>query len=228
MKILVVDDDFATRKLIEIIFTPKYKVFCAETCAEGLEIAVEYQPDLMILDLEFPDVENGFEKCREMKKDERVKNIPIIIIAEKGLTDKEELKGLKLGAEDYIKKPFDNNVLKERIEKVFERKKELNKAYKGITIGNIYLQNDPPIMYVEKKKIQLTLKEHSFLYILLRELGRVIKYKQFYKDIWGYNNDSLKKPLTRIAERVRNKLGSHHKDIIKTIKNEGYMLDKIK
>lgn len=227
-KILVVDDELGIRNLIENILTPKYKVYLASTCPKGFVIAVEKQPDLIILDLTFPEGQNGYKYCKKMKKDIRIKHIPIIMLTGQLIEGKDELKGLKLGAEDYITKPFDNDVLIERIKKALESKKDLKEAHEGITVGNIYLQHDPPILYIEKKRIGLTSKEHGFLYILLSNHDKVVKYEKFYKKIWDHNDDSLKKPLTRITERVRNKLSPNHKDMIKTIKNTGYVFDKEK
>ncbi len=104
VKILVIDDDKSIHQGFEVLFEDYgAKLFSALTGKEGIELAKQLKPDLVILDISLPDIK-GWEVCRLLKSDTETKDIPIIMLTGVNLTPEEEVRGLELGAEDYIQK----------------------------------------------------------------------------------------------------------------------------
>ena len=223
-RIAVIDDDKNIIKLLKYELEKEgYKVYPYSSGKEILEESKHRNFDLILLDLMLPDIK-GWDVYKEMNKNEDTKNIPVIILTGKGLTGEEEVEGLKLGAEDYITKPFKNNVLKERVEKVLERKKQKEKSSNTISIGNTSLHYEPMEIAIGKRKEILAPEECKVLRILMKHQGRLVEYNSFYKKIWGYN--ARRKALSRVIEKLRKKLGDECKYIIKTKKNTGYYFER--
>ena len=127
--LLVVEDNPDVRALIKSHFTPKFKVLEANDGREGWEIALNAIPDVIISDVLMPDVD-GYEFCRKIKKDERTSHIPVLLLT--ALHSKEhEMKGLSCGADDYITKPFDLNILQTKIDNMLSVRNSLKEKYSG-------------------------------------------------------------------------------------------------
>jgi len=120
--VLLVEDEKSIVTLIKYNLEKEgFKVFCAETGEDALKIIKEKIPDLVILDWMLPDL-SGVEVCRQIKKDKKLKNIPILILTAKGEPD-DKIKGLEVGADDYVTKPFNNKELLLRIKSLIKRSK---------------------------------------------------------------------------------------------------------
>jgi DNA-binding response OmpR family regulator len=118
--ILVIDDDADIRKLVEKILTVQgYKVSQAEDGESGLGLAIVKKPDLIILDLNLPKM-NGFEVCRRLKADEATKKIPVIMLTAAYAEWEDAKKGFKLGADEYVIKPFAADLLLHNIERLLK------------------------------------------------------------------------------------------------------------
>ena len=126
-RILVVEDHAELRNFIRQDFTPEYRVLVAEDGKQGLDLAVAEIPDLVLSDVMMP-VMDGFELCRRVKEDERTSHIPVILLTAK--SDAEDRhKGLRLGADDYVAKPFDGEDLRLRINNLIDQRRNLADVY---------------------------------------------------------------------------------------------------
>jgi DNA-binding response OmpR family regulator len=147
-----------------------------------------------------------------------------IILTGSGLSNEEEAKGLKLGAADYIEKPFDIKVLKERIKNVLQGTKNKLHGLKVIAVGDISLINFPLMLKNGNQEIPLTTEEYYFMYLLLKNHGELVEYQYICKEIWQDKDDGrCKKALFCVVDRLRVKLGEKNRNIIKTIKNKGFI-----
>lgn len=123
-KILIVDDEPTVLELLKDCFEDSYQTFAAFSIKEAREQLKKTRPDLVILDRGLPDGD-GLELCAEIRKDPQYQSLPILMLTGKGETGDKVL-GLKLGADDYLAKPFDLAELKARVEALFRRTDELN------------------------------------------------------------------------------------------------------
>lgn len=146
---LIVEDNPDVRSLIRSHFSSKYQIFEANDGKEGWELALNTIPDVIISDVLMPDVD-GYEFCKRVKKDERTSHIPVLLLT--ALHSKEhEMKGLSSGADDYITKPFDLNILQTKIDNMLSIRNSLKEKYSG----EITLQ---------PRNILITSPEEKFLY----------------------------------------------------------------
>lgn len=125
--LLIVDDNADIRTYVSSLFKNTYRVLKANDGKEGIDMAIENVPDIIISDIMMP-IENGIDLCNTLKVDERTSHIPIILLTAKA-GEENEIEGIKTGADDYITKPFNEELLKIRVEKLIESRKKLQLRY---------------------------------------------------------------------------------------------------
>ena len=125
--LLIVDDNYDIRTYVSSIFKNNYTILKAKNGQEGIDLAIEHIPDIIVSDVMMP-VKNGIELCNTLKNDERTSHIPIVLLTAKA-GEENELEGIKTGADDYITKPFHEELLKERIKKRIEIRNKLQLRY---------------------------------------------------------------------------------------------------
>lgn len=213
MRILLVEDD---EKIVEalkyFLENNNYKVITTSKIKEAKELISE-NIDLMILDVYLPDG-NGFS-FYELHGS----NIPTIFLTAK---DEEEsiVKGLELGAEDYLTKPFSSKELLVRINKIINRNKKTNK----ITVKDITFDFDKMEAYKGDKNIKLSALEIKILALLFSKTNKVVTRGEIIDNIWSWTgNDVNDNTVTVYLKRLREKIDSN---IIMTIKGIGYRIDK--
>ncbi len=216
MNILLVEDNESIADGLKFNFEKNgYKLdYCLKIKA-AKEYLKNHKPNLIILDLTLPDG-NGFELYESVIKE---KNIPTIFLTAK---DDEEtiVKGLEIGAEDYITKPFSTKELLTRVNKIIMRTKKES----VITVKNIKMDMDKMIAYKDDVKIEISSLELKILYLLFLNINKVVRRGTILELIWeATGNDVDDHTLTVYLKRIREKLGS---DIITTIKGIGYRIDK--
>ncbi|MFL9484279.1 two-component regulator propeller domain-containing protein [Chitinophagaceae bacterium LWZ2-11] len=134
--LLVIDDDNELRNYLKNVFSEHYKVYDASSAEEGIKIAHKQLPDLIISDIMMKG-ESGIELCKVLKGDETVSHIPIILLTGTS-SDELQLEGMQSGADDYIKKPFDKNILEARVQSILKRRNVLQSYfYNEITLGKM-------------------------------------------------------------------------------------------
>ena len=215
MQILLVEDNKSiTKALTYNLEQNKYKVLSAETVAEAKELLKTEKIDLIILDITLPDG-NGFDLYKEIKKVE----ISTIFLTARD-DENDIVKGLELGAEDYVTKPFSSRELLARINKILLRNKKKN----IVKIQDITCDLDKMCVYRGEKKLIFSSLELKILMLLFTNLNKVITREYIIEKIWDWTgNDVYDNTVTVYMKRIRQKLGS---PIITTVKGVGYRIDE--
>lgn len=210
MKILLIEDNLTITKGLEYALSQKeFKVISASTLEKAEEIIEDNTIDLIILDVTLPDG-NGFDFYKN-----KIKDIKTIFLTAKDSTD-DIVKGLELGANDYITKPFEARELIARINRILIPKKE-------ITIDNITYNFDKMEVRKNNEIINLSSLEIKILNLLFMNINKVVTRNYLIESIWQWTgNDVYDNTITVYMKRIREKLDS---DIIKTIKGIGYRID---
>ena len=215
MKILLVEDnEILAKGLIYSLEQKKYQVIHTLNVENTLKILKTEKIDLAILDVLLPDG-NGFDLYRNNIKE---KNISSIFLTAK---DEEDniVKGLELGAEDYITKPFSIKELMARINRIILR----NKKNTIIQVQNIKFDMDKMVVYRDNENVELTNLELKILNLLFLNLNKVVKRSEIIDKIWEWTgNDVNDNTVTVYLKRIREKIKT---DIIITIKGIGYRID---
>lgn len=222
-KILVVDDDIEICKLIEIFLEKeKFKVVKAYDGEEAIKVFKKEMPKLVILDIMLPKMD-GYDVCREIKK---ISNIPIIMLTAKGETFDKVL-GLRLGADDYIVKPFDPEELIARIRAVLRRVYPINLNNQDeIIFPDLAINMDDFSIKVIDDVIQLPKKEMELLYFLASHPNKLFTREQLIEQIWGYDFYGDTRTVDVHIKRLREKLKNiQDKYEIKTVWGVGYKFE---
>ena len=172
----------------------------------------EKLPDLAILDIMLPD-ENGYEIVKKLRKNPATKKLPVIMVTAK-TSEIDMVKGLDIGADDYIKKPFSIIEFITRIKAVLRRTVE-QPDDKYMTIGEIFLDN---------KGIELTYKEYELLKLLMRNAGIVLSREMIMERVWDTEFEGESRTVDMHIKTLRKKLGDSSKHI-KTVRNVGYVME---
>ncbi len=216
MKILLIEDNLNIADGLKFSFEKSnYKLEYTLTIKAAKEYLKEKKPDLIILDVTLPDG-SGFELYKSIIKD---KNIPTIFLTAKD-DENDIVKGLEIGAEDYITKPFSTKELLARVNKVILR----NKKSPMVQVKNIKMDLDKMVVYKDENKIELSSLELKILNLLFLNINKVVRRNTILDLIWeSTGNDVDDHTATVYLKRIREKLGE---DIITTIKGIGYRIDK--
>lgn len=215
MKILLVEDNETIAKALKYALEQeKYKVIRAENIKETLQCLNE-EIDLIILDVSLPDGD-GFDLYEKTIKK---LNIPTIFLTAKD-EENDIIKGLELGAEDYITKPFSAKELIVRMKKILLRQKK-NTILK---VKDISFDIDKMVVYKNEEKLELTSLELKILHMLFLNMNKVVTRNDIIEKIWEWTgNDVNDNTVTVYLKRIREKLQT---DIIITIKGIGYRIDE--
>lgn len=202
-KILVVEDDQDIQAvLIDQLKLDGYRSMGVSTGQEALEAFSVFDPDLIILDLSLPDID-GLIICRHLR---RQSNIPVIILsARESLADK--VRGLDLGADDYMTKPFEFLELAARIKACIRRREQTRQAEKVIEAGDIIIFQEQRIVTVRGEYIGLTRKEFELLQVLVENRNKVLKREFICSRLWKNNEVyTWSRALDVHVRRLRQKI----------------------
>ena len=222
--ILLVEDEKSIVTLIKYNLEKEgFKVFCSETGEDALKIIKEKTPDLVILDWMLPDT-SGIDVCRQIKIDKKFKNIPVLILTAKGEPD-DKIKGLEVGADDYVTKPFNNKELLLRIKSLIKRSKpsllEDLAIFKDLKIDRMTRK-----VFREDKEIKLGPTEYKLLDFLIKSPQRVYSREQLLNNVWGENINVETRTVDVHIRRLRKAINIDKKsDLIRTVRSSGYSLD---
>jgi two-component system KDP operon response regulator KdpE len=225
-RILLVDDEerivnFLSAKLK----ASGYEVLTASNGIEGLEQAQAQEPDLIVLDLLMPKMD-GLEMLKELRS---FSAVPVIILTAK-VADTDRIKGLQLGADDYLPKPFNPDELVARIEAIRRRLEpgERRKLPEVVNLGQVTIDFKKHHVLVSGEPKYLTRIEWLLLSQLIHNAGRLMLYEDLLTRVWGpeYRNDV--QILRTSISRLRNKLESNPNNpkLIRTIPKTGYIVDQ--
>lgn len=215
MRVLLVEDNEAlARGLVYALKGEGYEVLHAASAWEARQLAKEGMPELVVLDIALPDGNGFFFYERELKG----KAVPTVFLTARDDED-DIVKGLELGAEDYVTKPFSTKELLVRIRKILLRQKKNT----IIQVKDIRFDIDKMIVYRGEEEIGLTRLELKILELLFMNLNKVVTRNEIIDKIWEWTgNDINDNTVTVYLKRIREKIKS---DIIVTIKGIGYRID---
>ncbi len=224
-RILLVDDE---ERIVNFLKTKLkgtgYEVFTASNGKEALEQVQAQEPDLIVLDMMMP-VMDGFETLQELRT---FSSVPVIILSARG-SDMDKIKGLNMGADDYLPKPFNPNELVARVEAVrrrlpSQRQKDLEVFISGDVVIDFHKRS---VMHGGKEK-QLTRIEWLLLSELAHNAGRLLLYEELLTRVWGteYRNDVqlLRTWISRL--RYKLKEDPDKPQLIRTVPKGGYIIDQ--
>ncbi len=181
-------------------------------------------PDLIVLDLMLPDAD-GFDVCKDLKKNERFMSIPIIMLTAKG-DETDRILGLEFGADDYVVKPFSPRELVARVKAVLRRGKVKEEAKKIIEIGKIlHIDLQKYEVYLNNKKLNLTSTEFKIIKLLATRKSWVYSRNQILDHLWGNDKIVVDRTVDVHIRNLRTKLGPAGK-FIKNIRSVGYKIEE--
>lgn len=214
-KILIVDDEEKIRELIRMnLELAGYKCDEAEDGEMALEKLNKFGPDLALLDIMLPK-KNGYEISQSFIK----QNVPIIFLTAKdSVTDK--VKGLKLGADDYIVKPFESMELLARIEVVLRRTGKFSDIFEYRNIKVDFAKRE---VFKNNEKIEMTAQEFELLKVLIHNKNLALSREKLLESAWGYDYYGDTRTVDMHIQRLRKKLSWD--DIIVTVYKYGYRLE---
>jgi len=186
--------------------------------AEGLEMVRQERPDAVVLDIMLPRL-NGFEVAKKLKSDPTTESIPVLILSAKGESES-RIKGLELGAEDYLPKPFSPRELVLRIKALLRRSSSVSVAEKTMA-GPFVLDRGALKVTLEGKRLDLTSTEFKLLSLLLGKEGAIQSREDLLQEVWGYSVTIDTRTVDTHMRRLREKLGEHAIHL-ETIRGEGY------
>jgi DNA-binding response OmpR family regulator len=206
MRILLVDDERDLLEITSTIFTLHWAqsdVLCASDGEEGLKRFYDDEPDLMILDVAMPGL-SGLDVLRRVRQ---VSNIPIILLTVKG-DELDKVRGLELGADDYITKPFSHLELLARVRAVLRRAEMIAPTERAPSFccDDFRMNYDCREVSVCGTLVDLTPTEYNLLYLLVRNAGHVLTHETLLKHVWGEDYAGELDYLKVYIRRLRNKI----------------------
>ncbi|MEM7387700.1 MAG: response regulator transcription factor [Verrucomicrobiota bacterium] len=218
-KVLIVEDE---EDILDLITFNLERADCTVLRAldgnDGERLAKEAIPDVIVMDLMLPG-KDGLTLFKELKEDSRTKDIPVLMLTAKAeLTDK--ITGLKLGADDYVTKPFSPRELVLRVQALLRRTKAVPKGTQS-TVGPFFLDKSSLKCYCDGEELELTSTEYKLLSILLDHPGEIQSRTALLRDVWGYKDNVHTRTLDTHMKRLREKLGSHASHV-ETVRGSGY------
>lgn len=223
-RILIIEDEVSIAELQrDYLEISSYEVAIEKTGDKGLTRALKEDFNLIILDLMLPNID-GFEICRKVRE---VKNTPILMVSARK-EDIDKIRGLGLGADDYITKPFSPSELVARVTAHITRYERLvgcnEKKSKTITIRNLVIDKDSRRVWVEDQEIAFTGKEFDLLLFLAENPNRVFSRDELFDNIWRMDSLGDVSTVTVHIKKIREKieLDSSNPQYIETIWGIGY------
>jgi two-component system, OmpR family, phosphate regulon response regulator PhoB len=217
--ILIVEDEADVAGLLRYNLSKAgFGVLVASDGIEGLEIARKDHPDLIVLDLLLPEM-NGYAVCRKLREDSNTVELPILILTAKAETN-ERIKGLELGADDYVTKPFSPRELVLRVQGLLRRSSP-SKQMTALEVGPFKVDDNGFDIRLEGRRLDLTMLEFKLLAILIERRGRIQSRESLLSEVWGYQKSVDSRTVDTHMSRLREKLGQHGASL-ETVRFAGY------
>lgn len=222
--VLVVEDEPSQREVLRYnLEKDEYRVVCAEDGEEGLLLATEQNPDLIILDWMLPEV-SGIEVCRRLKRTDETREIPIMMLTARG-EEADKVRGLDTGADDYVVKPYSVQELLARARALIRRSNP-GAAGETLTVGDIVLDTEQHKCTRSGKSIRLGPTEFRLLGVFMARPGRVWGRDQLLTRVWPHDLDIDLRTVDVHVGRLRKALKQNgDPDPIRTVRAAGYALD---
>ncbi|MFI2431450.1 response regulator transcription factor [Streptomyces sp. NPDC018693] len=220
--LLVVDDEQGVREMLTMALEfVGFEVRSAATGRQALECATRCVPDLVLLDINLPDLD-GYEVCRLLR--ERGMAMPVLFLSARSDLD-DRVRGLDLGGDDFVTKPFELKEVAARVRALLRRYGAGGRpgAAGRITVGDLRLEPDSHQVWAGEVPVQLTTTEFALLRYLMENPGRVLTRAQIQERVWNHRDDGSGLVDTYIYY-LRRKLGDRQPSPIRTVRGVGYLL----
>ncbi|NMD43140.1 MAG: response regulator transcription factor [Firmicutes bacterium] len=220
-RILVVDDERPIAEILKYNLEKEgYEVILAYDGEEALALLEQSEPDLVLLDIMLPK-KDGFAVCREIRSR---KEIPIIMLTAKE-SEADKVRGLELGADDYVTKPFGAREVIARVKAALRRARSPSTGgRKQLRHGDLLVDPETMMVFNRSRPVELTPKEFSLLLVLIRRPGRIFNRQQLLNQVWGYDYFGDERTVDVTIRRLREKLESDPAapEYIRTKRGVGY------
>ena len=223
-KILIVDDEVGLLEMVTSILEQDgfKEIKTAGTVSEALSVCKAWNPEIAVLDVMLPDG-NGFSLFEQMRA---FTEIPVLFLTARG-EDEDKLKGLGLGADDYMTKPFGILELSARVRNLLKRSGTVREESTCLAAGDVKIDKETREVVSCGEKVELTLKEFELLSYLMEHMNRVVTRDELLDNIWGYDYDGETRTLDMHIKTLRQKLKDAGQQI-KTVRGVGYRFLKEK
>jgi two-component system cell cycle response regulator CtrA len=221
MRVLLIEDDRATAQSIELMLkSESLNIFTTQLGEDGVDLGKLFDYDIIVLDLHLPDI-SGFEVLGALRLS-KVKTPILILSGNAGMENK--VKGLGLGADDYMTKPFHRDELLARIQAVVRRSQIHEESV--VQIGDLVVNLDAKSVEIEDVRVRLTVKEYQMLELLSLRKATTVSKEMFLNQLYGGMDEPEMKIIDVFICKLRKKLAaaSNGKDYIETVWGRGYQL----
>ncbi len=227
--VLIVDDEKDLRILLDFnLRQAGYRTLHAATGEEALQQVARHEPDVILLDLNLPDL-SGTEVARRVKANPETREIPIVMLTARG-GEADRIAGFELGAEDYVAKPFSVrelvlrlNVVRRRLSMPIDNPAATGETARKLACGPIAIDLVACLVRVHEREVALALLEFRLLVFLMEGQGKVRTREQLLKHVWSYPVDSATRTIETHVKRLRAKLGDAG-GLIETVRSIGYRM----
>ncbi len=219
--IYVVEDDKNIQEIEQIALKNSgYQVVTFDTAGDFFDALKTQTPDLLLLDIMLPDMD-GLQVLEQVRGQATLRSLPTIMVTAK-TTELDKVRGLDMGADDYLSKPFGIMELISRVKALLRRSG--GKKEKNITIGQVCLDEEKHKVTVGGQACELTYKEYELLKLLMANAGAVTSRESILEQVWGTDFEGESRTLDMHIKTLRQKLGASG-GMIKTVRNVGYIFD---
>ncbi len=216
--ILIVDDEVDLLELIEYnLKKAGYNVLKAENGPEGLRLARKHHPDLVLLDIMMPRM-TGFEVVAQLREDAELKHVPVLFLTARS-DEETEVKGLDVGADDFLPKPISTAKLVARIKTALRRAGDAPDTGAELVVHDLVINRERYLVLRGGIEFQLPRKEFEVLHFLASRKGKVIDRQTLLNEVWGANVFVIDRTVDVHIRKIREKLGEQY---IETVKGVGY------
>jgi two-component system phosphate regulon response regulator PhoB len=218
--VLIVEDEADVVDLLRYnLKRAGFKVIVATSGDVGLASVRTHRPDIVVLDLMLPGM-SGLEVCRALKQDAETTHIPILMLTAKD-EQKDRVKGLETGADDYVGKPFSPRELVLRVQALLRRLRTSAASTSLIELDGLTLDKSSLQARIDGERLELTTTEFKLLITLVNNRGRTLGRDDLLRDVWGYSPGMDTRTVDTHMRRLREKLLCHAPRL-ETIRGEGY------
>ena len=222
-KIIIIEDETSIIQLVQHNLEKEgFIVSSSENGNEGLKQLKKFEPNLLLLDWMLPDL-SGIEICKNIRKDNKFKSLPIIMLTAKG-EEEDKIKGLDSGVDDYLTKPFSFNELLARIKAVLRRSNP-EIVSDNLEYEDLYLDRIEKRVFRNKEEIKLGPTEFRLLEFFLMNPKRVYSRDQILENVWPNNVNVESRTIDVHIRRLRQSINiDDQKELIRTVRSSGYSL----
>ncbi len=222
-RILVVDDERAITDLVAMaLHLEGAEVEVAHTGADALRALTSFRPHLVVLDVMLPDLD-GFTVLERMTSERRLTGVPVLFLTARDELE-DRLRGLDLGGDDYMTKPFSVEEMLLRIHAILRRTSANGELGTRLSVGDVVIDEDKHRVWRGSEPVVLTPTEFRLLHYLMVNRGRVVSKAQIRDQVWDYSYDGKMNMVEVYISYLRKKLDVHGPPLIRTVRGIGYCM----